>query len=402
MIARLGVSIHATEICTVLVEGKSIRWHASIGRGASEPVADAITAVLSTLPKIVGIRRATIAIGPNACHAKQLEGLPVVSDTAMLTRLVHENGAAFFLAGDRLALSAVARFENGTSWAAAFDRETAVAAIDAVKKKGIASVRVSPSTVALASVVPAGVVEWTDGDCHTEISTSERGLVSVRRLSARTNTQLPRFPEGLNQYGENSWAIAAAFGAATLPKSTPLVWRPAPDPARIARRSRVRIAMSAVLFFGSALIASIAPGVRAAQTVRSTSAELKRVRASQIEFARLQGELRRTSLALERIDRFQAQRGRITLLLGALSVALPDSTGLVSLRVDSLEGSIVALTSHAADVLSQLATVNDVVAPRIVGSLTKETIGGAQFQRATVRFRRSLSPGHVKLARGRG
>jgi hypothetical protein len=401
MIARLGVSIHAMEVCAVLVEGRSIRWHASVDRGASTPVADAITSVLSTLPKIAGIRRATIAIGPNACQVKQLEGLPAIDDTGMLTRLLHENGAAFFLAGDRRALSDVARFDNGTAWAAAFDREIAVAAIDVLKTSGFTNTRVSPSAVALASVVSVGVTEWTDGDCCTEICTNENGLVSVRRLLAFTNTQALRLAEPLTQFGECSWEFAAAFGAATLPKSTQLIWRPAPDPKSIARYRRARVAMSVALFLGSALAASVAPGVHAARTVRSAAADSKGVRASRAEFGRLQNELRRASLALERIDHFQAQRGKSTLLLGALSAALPESTALVSLRVDSLDGAFVALTPHAADVLPQLATVPDVVAPRIVGSLTREAVGGAQVQRVTVRFRRPSPPSSVKPVRGR-
>jgi hypothetical protein len=402
MISRLGVSIHATEICAVLVEGRSIRWHASIDRGTSDSLADAITSLLSTLPKIAGIRRATIAVGPSECHVKQLEGLPALSDAGMLTRLLHENGAAFFLAGDRQALSAVARFENGTSWAAAFDREIAVTAIGALKKSGFINARVSPSTVALGSVVPAGVIEWTDGECHTEISTDESGHIFVRRLLSRASDEPPRFPETLTQVGAGSWAIAAAFGAAKLSKTSPFVWRPAPDPKRVARRRRVRGAMLVVLLASSVLAAAVAPGVRAAQTIRYASTALTKVRTSQTEFARLQGELQRASLALERIDQFQAQRGRLTLLLGALSEALPESTALASLRVDSLEGSFVALTPHAADVLPQLTTVTDLIAPRIVGSLTKETVGGAQVQRATVRFTRALSPNRAKPVRDRG
>ena len=76
------------------------------------------------------------------------------------------------------------------------------------------------------------------------------------------------------------------------------------------------------------------------------------------------------------------------MLLGELSQALPDSTALVSLRLDSLDGTFVALSPHAADMLSELVAVPGIVGPRIVGSVTKEIVGDAQLERATVRFRR--------------
>src|SRR5207244_12006646 len=122
--------------------------------------------------------------------------------------------------------------------------------------------------------------------------------------------------------------------------------------------------------------------------VHRASGEMDKLRASQTEYARAQGELRRMSLTLERVERFQEQRGKTTVLLGAISEALPESTALVTLRLDTLEGNFVALTPHAAEILPQLATVADIVAPKIVGSLTKETVGTAQVQRATIRFKR--------------
>jgi len=119
---------------------------------------------------------------------------------------------------------------------------------------------------------------------------------------------------------------------------------------------------------------------------------LAALRASQTEVARAQGELRRVATTLDRVERFREQRGKITMLIGAISEALPESTALVTLRLDTLEGNFVALTPHAADILSQLADVPDIVQPKIVGSLTKETMGAVQLERATVRFKRPAPP----------
>jgi hypothetical protein len=61
----------------------------------------------------------------------------------------------------------------------------------------------------------------------------------------------------------------------------------------------------------------------------------------------------------------------------------------VSLRLDSLEGNLIVLAAHAADVLPQLADLTGAVAPRIMGSVTREVQGGAHVKRAAIRFRRT-------------
>jgi Tfp pilus assembly protein PilN len=185
-----------------------------------------------------------------------------------------------------------------------------------------------------------------------------------------------------------------------MPWRAPFAWRPEPDPQRVARAMELRVAAAALFALVAATGAMVAPGVRAAQVVREASRELMALRQSRTETARAEGELRRAAATLDRVDRFREQRGRTTLLLGALSQALPDSTALVSLRVDSLEGSFVALTPHAADILPQLVSITELSGPRIVGSIVKETVGGATVERATVRFKRPR-PASVGIGWGR-
>jgi hypothetical protein len=148
------------------------------------------------------------------------------------------------------------------------------------------------------------------------------------------------------------------------------------------------MATSVLLSVAGGIAAIVAPGARAARIVSDSAGEMRTLRASQTEVARTQGELRRIAATLDRVERFREQRGRTTLLLGAISQALPESTALVTLRLDSLEGNLVALTPRAADILPQLMGVKEMMSPRIVGSLTKEAIGGVQLERATVRFKR--------------
>jgi len=50
--------------------------------------------------------------------------------------------------------------------------------------------------------------------------------------------------------------------------------------------------------------------------------------------------------------------------------------------------SFTAIAPHIADVLPELASVDGLESPRIVGSVTREVIGGVHVERATFRFRR--------------
>ena len=390
MIARLGVSIHAHELRAVLVRGRKVQWSAALDRSDADAGRGSIVELLDSLPRHLGPRRATVALGLEWCQLKRIDGLPASKDVAVLSRLVRENVDSFFLRhGNRGAASDVVRHADATTWAAWFDEDVATAAIAALRKRGFTKVRVVPSVVVIASVVPAGAHRWGDGDGVVEITTAVDGSIrELRRVVAEDGVSLIQLPAALASLGDDAWRAAAAYGAALTPRNAAFTWHPGPDPRRIARRARVSFGVTAVIAAMSALGALVAPGVRAARATRLASTQLAALRTLQTEAARAQAELSRSVATLDRVERFREARGRTTLLLGALSQVLPESTALVSLRVDTLDGTFVALAPHAAEILPQLEGVVDIVSPRIVGSLTKETVAGVQLERATVRFRR--------------
>ena len=75
-----------------------------------------------------------------------------------------------------------------------------------------------------------------------------------------------------------------------------------------------------------------------------------------------------------------------------IATVLPDSTAIVAFRIDSAGGTFTALATHVADVVSALADVDDLVAPRLAGAITRESTGGTRLERAAIRFRFS-APG---------
>ncbi len=75
-------------------------------------------------------------------------------------------------------------------------------------------------------------------------------------------------------------------------------------------------------------------------------------------------------------------------LLGAIGDALPDSTAIVSLRVDSASGSMTVVSSAAARVLPALEELSGIAGAALAGSVSRENMGGARVQRVAIRFRR--------------
>ena len=170
-----------------------------------------------------------------------------------------------------------------------------------------------------------------------------------------------------------------------------MTWTPPRDPVRVRLIAQARRTAIVVATGTAAAFAAFGPGIHASRVARESEAELQRLRGAQLSLARDEAELRRITDFLNRVESFRAQRGRITRVVGALSQALPESTAMLSFHVDSVEGSFTAVAPHIADVLPELGSIEMISAPRIVGSVTREVIGGVRVERAAFRFRRSQS-----------
>jgi hypothetical protein len=143
----------------------------------------------------------------------------------------------------------------------------------------------------------------------------------------------------------------------------------------------------------SIVAAIAAPGVAAGRRASHDARKLEQLRGTLGVWSPALTSLRHTTAALNEIGTFLAERRSVALLLGGLSRALPDSTAIVNLRVDSLGGTMTLLSRTAASIVPRVATVQPVVEPRIVGAVTRETVSGRQLQRVTVRFALRRPPG---------
>ena len=66
---------------------------------------------------------------------------------------------------------------------------------------------------------------------------------------------------------------------------------------------------------------------------------------------------------------------------------MPAGSALVSLRVDSAEGTLVVIADHAAGVVPSLEREAGLVHPAIVGPVMRETVNGVELERAAIQFR---------------
>jgi hypothetical protein len=393
---RLGISISSDAVRGIVVKRGRVAWHARSTVGEQETIGAALERLLSGLPASRLTRPAVhIALGLAHGHLKRIERLPPTRNAKLLDRIVKENADAFFPRfAARTIMTDLDHRADGSSWAAAADAALLDEVLAALRRQRLAPSVALPLAAAIARAVPAGKWRVSDAGLHAELTTIEVGIIhDFRRRYAGAPIEAPPAPTptALEAFGTEAPEFTAAYGVALTPARARLAWRPLRDPARVRALDVARIAAAAILLIGCTSAALFARGAHARRIASAAAIQLAAVHDSELDAARVDAELRKTTVELDRIRRFDATRGRMTALLGALSEALPESTALVSLRVDSLEGNLVALAPHAADVLPALLDLPGVAAPRIMGSVTREVQGGARVERAAIRFRRALA-----------
>ncbi|MGH7621614.1 MAG: hypothetical protein ACREMU_04685 [Gemmatimonadaceae bacterium] len=347
MSKRIGVSIVGRELRATLVSAGKVKWCDSEAFAHANTLTDSLARLLARVPQSARRARVSIALGGEWVQVRQLGGLPSVGSIRVLTELVRQNERSFFLwRGTPSVIADLDVRSNGEVRGAAFDRH----AIDAIEQ----AARLAHMTVRRA--IPVAIL-------------------------------------GPSSTGADALAVAAALA----PRRLALAWRLRPDAARTLRRARAVRAGIAAAFAATLAFAALGPGVRADLTARDAARELARYRGAADSLAHTQLELQRVSRLLARIDRFQLDRGRVTRLLAALGESTPDSTAMLTVRIDSAEGALTVIAPRAAEVLPALNAVHGLFSPRIVGSITREIVGGAQLERASIRFRRS--PAHDAVMR---
>jgi hypothetical protein len=394
---RLGVAIGSREIRAVLVRAGAIEWHASTRISKDNDIAASLQELLTRAPRLTGGVRVTVVVSPAWVQVKPLMGLPPVKSIRLTEELLRENQQAFYLWKGSPALIAGIQVTNGgATWGAAFDRDVVQQITGGLRAARLSVRRVTPAVAAIVAAIANRPVLWTDGDDSFELEGDRAGIRRLNRVTFNQAADASALPATLVEIGDDALRFADAYAAAVGPRSLALSLELQPDASRRLAWTRVRRVVTATAACAAAAFAAFGPGMRARKFARAAEVSLGRSRALEIELARNESELRRVTEILNRIESFRLEREKVTRVLGDVAEAIPDSTAMLTFHVDSVEGAFTAIAPHVADVLPELAEVREVIAPRIVGPVTRESLGGVHMERASFRFRRPSKTSTIK------
>ena len=389
MSVRLGIAVGADRVRAVALDGGRVVAASETELGPGDSLGAAVAAMLAEAPLPRFPRpRATVALGPALAQTRRISGLPPLDDPRMLAQVVREGAGKFFLRnGAPLATTGVRVLEPGTVWAAALDERTVHAVEAACRRAGVRVDRFVPAVAVLGRGLAADAVLWPDGDAVADVRIAADGdLLSVRRI-ARAQApaaEPPPAAAALARLGEDAWRYADAYGAAMLPAWEPLVLRTAGTaPGDVPRW---RIGMAAAALACAAAFAAVAPALRAMAAEDRAVARIAEVQDRRRAAQGTADELERVTGALAEASAFGHGRWSPLLLLADVTAALPPGSALVAFHADTVSGSVVALAPRASAVVQPLERVPGIVAPEIVGPVTRETVAGRPVERVTLRF----------------
>jgi hypothetical protein len=350
------------------------------------------------------------AIGPAAAQTRRLSQLPPTSDARMLSALVRESAGRFFLKNGIPLVTTHARAVGvGEAWVAAFEEPVVTAVELACRRRKVRLTAVFPAVVVIAHALDGASIQWRDGDVLAEAAYDDDGQLSTtRRLplaalggAASDGAHAPPVPE-LARLGEDAWRFADAFGAALAPMSEPIAYRVGAGSARAAvpRRRLVVAALACALAIATALLT---PGVVATRTASRAARRLTELSEERRAAAATDRALLETTSALSAIAALDRDRRSITLFLASMTRALPATTTLTSLRVDSVGGELVAHAPRGAAVVTQLEALPEIAGSALVGPVTPDVTETRRLERVTVRFQwRSRPAGAPRRTAARG
>ncbi|MFN2397812.1 MAG: hypothetical protein ABR543_04100 [Gemmatimonadaceae bacterium] len=383
MTMRIGIAIDMGSVRAVGVSGGRVLWAREYERGEESLAVTLRRATWPNGPSHSGVLkpRVIVAVGPARSQTKILCGLPAVSDSRVLTRIVRENDSKFFLRnGSALSTTGVRVIEPGSAWAAAVDAPLAREIAEACRTAGVRLQAIVTSAAALKYALPGGRAVLRDGDVRSEVVMSCGELASVRRLPSGTGSTREcdaHLVVALAKLGNGAGRFADAYGAAMFSASDPLALRTASVGAVGARSApRWRVLAAALAFVLAPAAAMLAPGLAAGRTEARAANRLASLAGKQRAAAALARELERITVQLEELASFNASRTSAVILLSGITAALPLDAAVVAFRVDSAQGTIVVVAPRGAAVLGVLERVPGIATPEIVGPVTREALGG--------------------------
>jgi|GEM_PF-3676515 len=386
MSQRIGMEIRDRRIAAVLVGRRGMVRAVQGSWGPDDrPLSQAVTDVLRALLPGWRYRRRSIdvAFGLTGARIRRIEGLPPAG-SRVLNGIVAENPDRFFVRTFReQVMTAVRTDAVGSHWAAVIDGTRIKDTAAAIAHAGCRLRRVLPVGEVLGAALAesSGSADWSDGGRAASFTYCHRILTDIDDVHGN-GTGGP-WAEDLATL-EDGDIFAAAYGAAkTDVRSTSLAVYPERGHSYSSRRTRV----AAVTAAAAVIVAVLGPGASAALAVRRDRRELKALQPAYERAALVHREVEQFNRALNQISGLRERRLRPLTFLSALSDALPGHSAILSLSLDSLSGSLVALTPDAGRAVEELERAFPQASWALVGSVTTEVKAGVEVERLMLQFR---------------
>lgn len=359
MLKRIGVYVDQCDIAVAVVERGKMVWSAaaplSVDHHMSDHgrVASTLGLLLDRIPKSrwPGLVVNT-AIGAPWARVKLLKGVPPVNRHSELVSLLRLNTSRFVASSRPIIITGALATSSGDVHVGVADRSVVDAITNEITSRKLRMGRIVPAT----SIDLGGNSPGSAGRASTvrELSTGE--TIAVRVATARG-----LMPLGLSAQDNPAAAV------------------PDISPKRITVAGAVLVAV-ALLYVGSQLNIERV-------TLARDAAAVRRMAAVSDSGVREEAELRRLNRDLANAANFSRHRVSTALLLGAITQALPAEAAITTLRIDSANVDIVALSPRTAAVVDALSDVPNVASPTIIGPVSRETVGPRELERATIRLR---------------
>ena len=405
---RIGLSLTDGVMRAIAVRSERVLWTLAAALDADTPLDAEVAAFLRATPAASSwlTPHVVLAVAPSRAQLKCLPNLPEVPDR-VLAGIVREGAGRFFRKnGVPLDTSNVRRSVNG-AWTAAFERPLISSVASGCRIAGFALVAAVPSVAVVRHAVRMPVVRWSAEGTTFVLELDDSG--ALRSIHAVTGVepstaQAPAkvLAAALAPLAETAWEYAEAYGAAVsrdFVVDTALELRARRSDAPMVRR-RLTIAIATCSLIWA--LAGVIPTMILLRQAAAARRDLVRLAPQRAAAATAVAELERANTQLMTLRAFDATRGRMTALLRGAAASIPAGSAIVALRVDSVAGTLVAVSPHAGAFVEALEHVPDIASPEIVGPITRElaatsppfsapgapSAGQAQeLERVTVRFR---------------
>jgi hypothetical protein len=382
---RIGISISRDALRMVMVRGSAVIWRGEALVRNPDVLAGELDALIATAPRNRWHKREVVgAIGPYAAQLKRVAGVPGSAGDRALSDAVRVNATRFFLRnGAPLVTSSVLR-RDGEFWCAALHAPVVAALAEACRIRGMRFRGCVPSAVALGAALTDGRVVWSDGDAVEEVILRGGACAGARRVHSDERVTTAMRPP-LAALEPDAARFADAYGAAIAGARSPLLVDPSAAPRARRQRALVRASLALCLLITTVGV-MVGPAIRAIFRERSAIERLNELGARSAAPLTAMRDLASATQVVRRVDAFASSRRPMVVLLGSLSQLLPDSTAIISLHVDSIGGTLVALTPVGNTILPDIARASGVVSAEITGAVTRETVAGATLQRLVTAF----------------